>query len=82
MEDEEFFPTKFDEEEVFTKQIYPMLQTILNICDEYDIPMVVAIQIANDGESSTLTTSAILPAKRTAESLRQALDLLMEDTPK
>jgi hypothetical protein len=80
MEDDEFFPTEFNEEEVFEKQIYPMLQTILNICDEYDIPMVVSIQTANDGSSSTLSTSGILPANRTAESLRQALELLMKDT--
>lgn len=76
-EQDEFFPDDYDLEDVFETQIQPLLQIIINICDEHDIPMVAAFQYAADGDSQHMTTSAILPPNRTSVVLKNVVDTLI-----
>lgn len=77
-EDEDFFPKYYDLEKVFDESIYPMLKSIVNICNEYNIPMVTSFQYANSKNKVMLCTSIVVPPKRTCEKLTRTTKILLE----
>lgn len=77
-DDAEFFPQYYDLEKVFDECIHPLLKSIVNICTEYDIPMVTTFQYANSKSNVMLCTSVINPPKRTAKKLIKAAKVLLE----
>ena len=76
--EEDFFPDEYNLEEVFDSKIKPLLTTIINICDEYEIPMVASFQYRTNKEEVALCTSAILPPKRTSLTLHDVVKLLAD----
>lgn len=78
-ENEDPFPVEYDLEEVFDDKIYPMLKTIVNICTEYNIPMLAAFQYKNDEPGQVmLCTSMVLPPKRACEKIHKAAEYLVK----
>ena len=76
MNNDDYFPKEYDHEDVFDTMILPMLKTIVNICDEHDIPMVASFQFAVEGTEARLCTSVILPTERANEQIAQAAKIL------
>ncbi len=76
-ENEDFFPKYYDLEKVFDESIYPLLKTIVNICNEYNIPMVTSFQYANEQKKAMLCTSVVVPPRRTCDKLTQTTKILL-----
>lgn len=68
-QDEEFFPQYYDLEDVFDDKIQPLLKTILNICTEYNIPMITSFQYKNEKDQVMLCSSVVLPVDRACSKL-------------
>lgn len=77
-EDEDFFPVNYDYSEVFEERIYPMVKTLLNICNEYSIPMLTVLQYKNTESQTMLCTSVVHPPKRTCDKLNDAMKQLLK----
>jgi len=75
---EDFFPKEYDHEDIFRTQIYPQLQSVINICDEYDIPVIIATQFKSDGKKAKMCTMGIIPPERTCASMLHALNYLAD----
>lgn len=75
---EQFFPKTYDLTEVFMNQIKPMMTTIINLCDEYDLPMIAAFQFKGEGNAAEFATSAVLPPDRADVTLHEAHKMLVE----
>ncbi len=71
-EDEEFFPIHYDLEQVFDEQLQPHVKAILNICLEYNIPMVAAFQYKNSEKEAAFCTSTVIPLNRASAKLKLA----------
>jgi hypothetical protein len=79
--DEEQFPSAYDLEKFFDENIYPMLKTIVNLCDEYHIPMLAAFQYKNDEPGQVmLCTSMVLPQDRACEKMHAAAQYLVKSS--
>lgn len=78
MEDEEFFPENYDYEGVFDEKIFPLLKTIVNICDEYGIPMVCSFQFLNEESRFQIGTTVVSPPKRTCKKIIEAASILLD----
>lgn len=76
-DEQDFFPKYYDLEKVFDEAIHPLLKTIINICHEYDIPMVSSFQYTNSESKVNLCTSVVLPASRTCEKITNAARTLI-----
>lgn len=76
-EEEDFFPVYYDLETVFDEKIHPLLKTIVNICNEYNLPMVASFQYANSKNNVMLCTSVVNPPKRRSKKLAQATNILL-----
>ena len=72
----DFFPDEYNLEEDFDKLVMPLLVTIVNICDEYGIPMLASFQYGVKGEEAKICTSIVLPTNRTNENMAKAAELL------
>lgn len=72
------FPIHYDLEEVFDDKIYPLLKTIVNLCSEYDIPMLTSFQYKHNGKQTMLCTSVVLPKERTGIRIQTAAKTLLE----
>jgi hypothetical protein len=77
-ENADFFPKYYNLEEVFDTKIHPLLKTIVNICNEYNIPMITSFQYANSQNKVMLCTSIVVPPKRTCEKLSQVTKILLD----
>ena len=75
---EEFFPTEYNHEDIFRSQIYPQLQSVVNLCDEYDIPILVSVQFKSDGKKAALCTIGIIPPERSCSAMTSALKYLAD----
>ena len=75
---DEFFPTEYNLKEVFDTLIRPSLQNIVNICDEYNLPMLACFQYMINDEEAELCTYSVLPLERTTEQLILATNSLTE----
>lgn len=71
-ENEDFFPKHYDLEEVFDKMIHPMIKTVINICQEYNIPMLTTFQYKSSESQVNLCTSMVIPPSRTCEKIINA----------
>lgn len=78
LDHEEFFPKKYDHEDIFREQIYPHLQGIVNLCDEYDIPILTAVQFKSNGKKAKLCTMGIIPPERACSAMFDALKCLAD----
>ena len=78
MDNEEFFPKDYNLEDVFDTMILPMLKTIVNICDEHQIPMVASFQFSVDGDDTKLCTSVVATEDRVSDRLAYAAKVLTE----
>jgi len=76
---EDFFPEYFDYEDVMDDQIAPLMKTIINICNEYAIPMVASFQYHNSEEDIKLCTSVCIPTLRTSGKIALAAKLLLNE---
>ena len=70
-------------EAVYDEQVSPLMEKVLAICKEHDVPMVASFQISDpdpkgegDGEIH-YCTSALLTAGDAAERLKRALDIIL-----
>jgi hypothetical protein len=79
-ENEDFFPEYYDLEEIFDKNIHPLLTTIINICEEYNIPMLTTFQYANGENQVMLCTSVVLPPERACNKITSAAKNLLLET--
>jgi hypothetical protein len=77
-ENEEQFPQHYDLESVFDEKIHPLLKTIVNICTEYNIPMLSTFQYKNNDDQIMLCTSVVLPPDRTCTKVSLAAQTLLE----
>lgn len=77
-ENEDFFPQNYDLEKVFDDMIHPLLKTVVNICKEYNIPMVTSFQYKNTESQIMLCTSVVVPPKRTCVKIQNAVKTLLE----
>lgn len=77
-ENEDQFPNHYDLEDVFDDKIHPMLKTLVNICTEYNIPMVASFQYKTGEEQVMLCTSVVLPPKRTCVKIHSAAQGLLD----
>lgn len=77
-ENDDFFPKHYDLEKVFDETIHPLLKTIVNICNEYSIPMVTSFQYKNSASQVMLCTSIVVPPKRTCDKLTKAVKVLLD----
>lgn len=76
--EDEFFPENYNHEDVFDEKIHPMLKTIMNICNEYEIPMVCSFQFVNDESKIRLGTVVVAPEKRTCGKISRAAAILLD----
>ena len=74
--DDEYFPNQYNHEEIIDQTIMPLLLTILNVCDEYEIPMVASFQYCVEGERAKLCTSMVIPPDRTNVQISEAAKIL------
>ena len=77
-ENEDFFPKYYDLEKVFDETVQPLLRTIINICNEYSIPMVTSFQYKNTESQVMLCTSIVVPPKRACDKINKAVKTLLE----
>lgn len=75
--EEEQFPKYYDLEKVIENQIRPLLTTIINICNEYEIPMVASFQYKNTPSKVRLCTSIVNPPDRTDQRITNAITELL-----
>ena len=73
---EDQFPELYDLEEAYDTLIHPMVVTIMNICNEYGIPMIASFQYKNEKSQLMLSTTAVLPVHRTGERITNAAEAL------
>ncbi len=77
-ENQDFFPRHYDLEEVFDERIHPLLKSIVNICNEYNIPMLTSFQYKNTKDQVMLCTSVVAPPTRTCDKLKSATKVLLD----
>ncbi len=77
-ENQDFFPKYYDLEKVFDETIQPLLKTLVNICNEYSIPMVSSVQYKNNESQVMLCTSIVIPPDRTCDKLHAAVKELLD----
>lgn len=75
---DEFFPENYDLEEIIDDKIQPLLKTIVNICSEYNIPMLSTFQYKNTEEKVMFCTTVVLPKARTSEKLLDTAKFILE----
>lgn len=75
--EEEQFPKYYDLEPVIEKQIKPLLMSIINICNEYEIPMVASFQYMSTPEKTKLCTSIVNPPERSDGRILNAISELL-----
>lgn len=77
-EDTDHFPDHYDLENEFDALVFPYVKTILNICSEYNIPMMMSFQYKHTGNRSNLSTTTWLPPKRTGNRLDAVSKAILE----
>ncbi len=75
--DQEQFPKYYDLEKVLEEQIRPYLTTIINICNEHEIPMVASFQYKNSPDKIKLCTSIVNPPNRADQRIVNAINELL-----
>lgn len=75
--DQEQFPKYYDLESVLETQIRPYLTSIINICNEYEMPMVACFQYKNSPEKIKLCTSMVNPPERSDQRITNAINELL-----
>ena len=72
----------YDNELVYNDQIYPLMDQIIKICQENEIPMAATFQYANyKKDGAAFCTTTLGPERRISEELRQVIDLIQPLTP-
>lgn len=70
---------EWSKEQVYDEQLYPLMEKVIAICREHEIPLVCTFQYGDDGEDAMLCTTVITTFQRTHALM---LDLARHHGPK